>query len=219
MQRSMIRVGWLTPMAWVALAAGVASAQQVTQKSDSVSETRSLEAEIEEYPGPTEQAVDESDTRIPEQIQPAPKKPKTRPLPVKAPAAASPASPAFSAGAAAGQASTGIDAREVQRVFGQDTDVIDLTTLDAAQVTRLQTRLHELGHYLGVVDGIAGPQTRAALQAVIADQFALSKRLLQQGRMTTELAGQVGIDTHAVGSGAPKGTSTKPSSTPIATPR
>jgi len=188
MQRSRFRIG-LAPIAGVLMLAGSVPAQEQQQpgKADAVNETRQLEAEIEEYPGPTDGVTTESDTRIPEEIHPPPKKTtKARP---KSPSPAT----AATGGAAQGRAVTSIDAREVQRVFGQDSSVLELATLDAASVTRLQTRLRELGHYLGEIDGVMGPKTRAALDAVIADQFRLSKRLLQQNQLTTDFANQLGL--------------------------
>lgn len=182
------------PLALLVLVAGTARAQSAratpegprTQqraqspadapgKEGAANPTRELEAEIEEYPGANDTATDSAEAVIPEAIAPAP---LVRPAPkVRAVA----------------PAGSSIDAREVQRVFGQDTSVLDLTTLDAKQVTRLQQRLREMGHYLDKLDGIVGPKTTAALQAMIADQYALSQRLLRQGQMTTELAGQVGL--------------------------
>jgi peptidoglycan hydrolase-like protein with peptidoglycan-binding domain len=178
-----------------------AQEQQQPGKADAVNETRQLEAEIEEYPGPTDGVTTESDTRIPEEIHPPPKKT------TKARAKASSPGTAATAGTAQGRAVMSIDAREVQRVFGQDSSVLSLATLDAASVTRLQTRLRDLGHYLGEIDGVMGPKTRAALDAVIADQFRLSKRLLQQNQLTTDFANQLGLD------GANSGVPTKPAST------
>jgi hypothetical protein len=86
-----------------------------------------------------------------------------------------------------------IDPAEVQRVFGRDTAIVRLDGLDPRQVTHLQQRLSAMGHYRGKVDGIAGPQTRAALRSVVADQFAWSQRLLGQGKLTDHLALQLGL--------------------------
>jgi hypothetical protein len=193
MQRSRMLGNWLSPLVVLLSMVSPALSQQPApeekKSSDTVNGTRELESEIEQYPGPDDGVMEESDTRIPEEIQPKPRKP------IVAAPAADPSSPLARG--------SSIDPKEVQRVFGQDTMVLDLDTLNSAQVTRLQTRLRELGHYLGVIDGIVGPKTRAALSAVIADQFALSQRLLQQNQMTTELASQVGVEAPLAPSSAP----------------
>lgn len=186
MRRSLMLGNLLSALVGVLSAASPALSQQpppAEKGSGPVNETRELESEIEQYPGPNDGVVtEELDTRIPEQIQRTPKNPSLGPTPA----------PMTEPGSPRAQVA-GIDPKEIQRVFGQDALVLDLDTLTSAQVTRLQTRLRELGHYLGVIDGIIGPKTRAALSAVIADQFALSQRLLQQNQLTTELATQVGL--------------------------
>lgn len=185
MQRSRI-LGNLSPLVVLLSVVSPALSQQPApeekKSSDIVNGTRELESEIEQYPGPSDGLTEESDTRIPEEIQPKPGKPSVG------------ATPSSTTGPSSLRAqSTSIDPKEVQRVFGQDALVLELDTLNSAQVTRLQTRLRELGHYLGLIDGIIGPKTRAALSAVVAEQFALSQRLLQQNQLTTDLAAQVGL--------------------------
>jgi peptidoglycan hydrolase-like protein with peptidoglycan-binding domain len=69
-----------------------------------------------------------------------------------------------------------------------------LSELDVAQVTLLQQRLRERGLYLGRIDGIVGPQTRGAVQAILRERFELERRLLEQGQITTELAELVGVN-------------------------
>ena len=197
MRHMRLLLGFAAPLA---LLAGPALAQQAAPPAgpdpggvSDTNQTRELESEIEEYPGPSDGMRDESDTatRIPEQVQPAPK-PSAGPRPH----AASPKAPAR----AGGVAKSAIDPSEVQRVFGSDAGVIALASLDAASVTRLQARLRERGHDPGPVDGVLGPKTRAALEAYSRAQFTLEQRLLQQERLTTDLAAQLGVAPGAPGS-------------------
>lgn len=90
--------------------------------------------------------------------------------------------------------SAGIDPAEVQKVFGNDVSLIDLASLDTEQVKLLQQQLQERGHYRGGVDGIVGPKTRAALTALLAQQYSLEQRLVNQGQITDEIASSLGID-------------------------
>jgi hypothetical protein len=187
----------------VLLAAGPALAQQDTPPPaadpsgvNESNHTRELESEIEQYPGPND-GIREDSARppsIPERMQSAPKKPSATPRPH----AATPASPTRDRASAA----SSIDPSEVQRVFGSDARVIALGSLDAASITRLQVRLHELGHYKGNIDGVMGPQTRAALESYARAQFALKQRLLKQDQLTTDLAEQLGVQGGS-GQGSP----------------
>jgi hypothetical protein len=90
--------------------------------------------------------------------------------------------------------STGIDPAEVQKVFGSDVSLIDLASLDNEQVKSLQQQLQDRGHYRGNVDGIVGPKTRAALTALLAQQYSLEQRLVNQGQITDEIATSLGVD-------------------------
>jgi hypothetical protein len=184
-------IGLAAPLALL-LGLAPAVAQQTvpppSPESSGVSEadqTRELEREIEAYPGPRDGMPEENgaaspaDTRIPEQINPAPRKPGLMP-PASSPKAGQPGA-------------SRIEPSEVQRVFGSDVNIVALSSLQPAQVTRLQARLHELGHYQGVVDGVAGPQTRAALQAYARAQLSLKQRLLEQNQLTTDMAEQLGV--------------------------
>jgi hypothetical protein len=189
MQHMRFLLGLAAPLA---LLAGPALAQQGVPPAgpdpsgaSDTNQTRALENQIEEYPGPTDGVRDESDvdTRIPEQIHPAPRS-NAGPRPH----AASPAAPARSGGATAA-----IDPSEVQRVFGSDTGVIALGSLDPTSITQLQVRLRERGYDPGPVDGVVGPTTRAALEGYARAQFTLKQRLLQQDQLTTDLAEQLGV--------------------------
>lgn len=184
---------WLGVVAPVVLAAAPALAQQnmpppATDPSgvNESNQTRELEGQIEQYPGPTDGIRGDSagEPRIPERMQALPKKPTQSARPHSATAA----SPTREG------AASSIDPSEVQRVFGTDARVIALGSLDAASITRLQVRLHELGHYKGAIDGVMGPQTRAAIEAYSRAQFALKQRLLKHDQLTTDLAQQLGVE-------------------------
>lgn len=214
MQPVKLGLGLAAPL--VLLGAATAAAQPPVpppevdpSRSNEAVQTRELEREIEQYPGRNDPGRDDrggddpgrdesndpgsnddaADTRIPEQIQPAPEKPAATPRPH----AASPPSPTRTP---AGLRSA-IDPSEVQRVFGSDATLISLASLDPASITRLQLRLQERGHYPGPVDGVVGPQTRAALKSYARAQFELKQRLLTRDQLTTDLAEPLGVEPRA----------------------
>lgn len=88
-----------------------------------------------------------------------------------------------------------IDPSQVQKVFGMDVALIDLKTLGKDQVKQLQQRLQERGFYRGKVDGAMGPQTKNALTGLLAQQFALNQRLVNQGQITEQFASSIGMNT------------------------
>lgn len=99
---------------------------------------------------------------------------------------------------ALGGAQQSIDPSEVQKVFGTEASLIDLRSLGAEEIRSVQQSLQERGHYRGQVDGVVGPQTRAALNALLADQYALNQRLINQGQIAGQLAASLGIDAQGV---------------------
>lgn len=89
--------------------------------------------------------------------------------------------------------STHIDPAEVQKVFGSDVGLIDLATLSPEQVRSLQQTLADRGFYQGEIDGVIGPQTRSAVSTMLAQQFALTQRLINQNKITESLASSIGL--------------------------
>ncbi|HEU4581867.1 MAG TPA: peptidoglycan-binding domain-containing protein [Polyangiaceae bacterium] len=89
-----------------------------------------------------------------------------------------------------------IDPAQVQKVFGMDVALIDLKALNKDQVKQLQQRLQERGLYRGKIDGALGPQTRNALTGLMAQQYSLNQRLMNQGQITEQFASSIGVDTH-----------------------
>lgn len=203
------------------LLASTATAQQGspapaedTSERDPAGETRELEGEIEQYPEslePAEEPRGEPTRRIPERVEPAPPAPR---------GSTSPTGGASSRSAArAPSPGSAIDPAEVQRVFGSDAELVALDSLDAAAITRMQLRLRELGHYRSTVDGVLGPQTRAALRAYAREQFELEQRLLEQKQITSDLAQQLGVDSGpARAPGAPSAPSAPERRTPPVPP-
>jgi peptidoglycan hydrolase-like protein with peptidoglycan-binding domain len=95
-----------------------------------------------------------------------------------------------------GNPDQGIDPAQVQKVFGMDVALIDLKSLNKDQIKQLQQRLQERGFYRGKIDGAMGPQTRNALSGLIAQQYAMNQRLVNQGQITEQFASSIGVDTH-----------------------
>jgi hypothetical protein len=88
-----------------------------------------------------------------------------------------------------------INSAEVQKVFGMDTTLVELKSLNRDQVKHLQQTLLDRGYYRGPVDGLVGPKTRSGLTSMLAEQFAMNQRLINQGQITKQLATTLGIDS------------------------
>lgn len=65
----------------------------------------------------------------------------------------------------------------------------DLAGLSSEQVRELQVRLQERGYYAGEIDGVAGPQTRAALRQF----FQRQTQLVTQGKVTESALSAFGM--------------------------
>lgn len=72
----------------------------------------------------------------------------------------------------------------------QEEDQHELSELSSEQTRELQVRLQERGYYRGEVDGIAGPQTRAALRQF----FQRQAQLVAQGKLTESALSAFGMD-------------------------
>jgi hypothetical protein len=99
---------------------------------------------------------------------------------------------------AGGSSQAMIDPTQIQKVFGSDATLVDLKSLGPDETRRLQQSLKDRGLYQGTVDGMFGPQTRAALSALISQQYSLNQRLINQGQITGPVATSIGLDTQGV---------------------
>jgi peptidoglycan hydrolase-like protein with peptidoglycan-binding domain len=98
----------------------------------------------------------------------------------------------------AGSAPGTIDPTQIQKVFGSDATLVDLKSLGMDETRRLQQALKDRGLYQGTVDGVFGPQTRAALSSLISQQYALNQRLVNQGQITGPVAESIGLNMQGV---------------------
>jgi peptidoglycan hydrolase-like protein with peptidoglycan-binding domain len=73
---------------------------------------------------------------------------------------------------------------------GEEEDQHELSELSPEQTRELQVRLQERGYYRGEIDGIAGPQTRAALRQF----FQRQAQLVAQGKLTESALSAFGMD-------------------------
>jgi peptidoglycan hydrolase-like protein with peptidoglycan-binding domain len=89
---------------------------------------------------------------------------------------------------------------DVERAVGRDPSPgaelpgspLKLDSLDAAQLSSLQTRLQQLGFYRGTVDGVPGNGTRSALVQFFRSQAELASR----GMLTDSTAQMLGVTGH-----------------------
>jgi hypothetical protein len=125
-------------------------------------------------------------------------KPGTESGPSAAPSGTGSAQNRASNTAQTSRSQQGIDPSEIQKVFGTSGPLVDLNALDAEGVRRLQTTLSERGYYRGTVDGVMGSQTRAALNAALAAQYALNRKLINRGQLSEQMAESLGMGTAGV---------------------
>lgn len=92
---------------------------------------------------------------------------------------------------------------QVQRVFGTDAAFIELAKTSPEQALHLQQHLQQRGLYTGPIDGLLGPQTRAAISQLLKQQHALGQQLLDRGRITTRLATRLGVNLGPAGAVEP----------------
>jgi hypothetical protein len=93
-------------------------------------------------------------------------------------------------------AQQGINPAEVEKTFGKQVSVVDLSSLTPDQSRALQQTLADRGYYHGKVDGVIGTETRAAVTKLLARQFALNQRLVRQGRVTEPFLSALGVQAN-----------------------
>jgi peptidoglycan hydrolase-like protein with peptidoglycan-binding domain len=77
---------------------------------------------------------------------------------------------------------------------GQSEPQHALSALSEEQVREVQVRLQERGYYQGEIDGVIGPQTRAALSRF----FARQAQLVQQGQLTESALSAFGLESSEI---------------------
>jgi len=90
----------------------------------------------------------------------------------------------------------GINPADVEKTFGKQVSVVDLSSLTPDQSRALQQTLARRGYYHGKVDGVIGPETRNAVGKLLARQFALNQRLVRQGRVTEPFLSGLGVQAN-----------------------
>jgi hypothetical protein len=93
-------------------------------------------------------------------------------------------------------AQQGINPAEVEKTFGKQVSVVDLSSLTPDQSRALQQTLAERGYYHGKVDGVIGTETRNAVAKLLARQFALNQRFVRQGRVTEPFLSALGVQAN-----------------------
>ncbi len=109
-----------------------------------------------------------------------------------------------------------MDSSDVERQVGSERGSIQLSSLNGSEARQLQTRLRELGFYQGELDGIAGQQTRLALQRYFQHQSELA----MQGELDQSLLSSLGVNltSRAAVSGSDAPTTSRPQSSTSGTP-
>lgn len=86
------------------------------------------------------------------------------------------------------------DAAKPMPGAGQSEPQHALSALSQEQVRELQVRLQERGYYQGEIDGVIGPQTRAALSRF----FSRRAQLVQQGQLTESALSAFGLESSEI---------------------
>jgi len=94
------------------------------------------------------------------------------------------------------EAQQNINPAEVERTFGKQVSVVDLSALTPDQSRALQQTLIDRGYYHGKVDGVIGAGTRSAVSQLLARQFALNQRLVRGGRVTEPFLAALGVQAN-----------------------
>lgn len=94
------------------------------------------------------------------------------------------------------EAQQGINPAEVEKTFGRQVSVVDLSSLTPDQSRALQQTLADRGYYHGKVDGVIGTETRNAVGKLLARQFALNQRFVRQGRVTEPFLAGLGVQAN-----------------------
>ena len=66
--------------------------------------------------------------------------------------------------------------------------------LDRGDIAKVQEALRDKGYYTAQVDGVLGPQTRAAIR-----QYQQSENLPVTGRLDAQTAGKLGVGSESIG--------------------
>jgi peptidoglycan hydrolase-like protein with peptidoglycan-binding domain len=87
----------------------------------------------------------------------------------------------------------GIGSERVPVAGESGTERIELSSLSAAQIRKLQQRLQQLGTYQGAIDGVMGKGTQAALRGY----FERQAKLADEGAATESGLGTLGVTVSA----------------------